>query len=438
MDERYIDVSYDEDNGLRLADVFAAIGRHLFACLLSGAIVAGAFLAYTMLRMEPQYQSSFTVYVSNRPATEDLPEESEYATPYYLGAGDVDASTSLAYTYAFIFESGEMVQSAVQHVNLDSYEERALDRELVSTSIEQTAPLVTVTVTADSPEDAFQIATALLELIPDRASSIASGSSVSVIEPAQLPSRQSSPSNRLNAILGFVLGFSLSALVVVILSDRDKLVRDVDELEGRFGIPAIVKSQDVLPFLPRHSTRTIGIMDADDGSLAAADAVTIAESFVARGARVLLIDGDADNAGCRKLLDAGQAAGLSDILDGGSQPADVIQHLTERGMDFIAPGRRVADYAIRVRSERMESFLAGLEKDYDCVVVAIPPLLSDDSALVLADVVGRAFLSVCAGKTRKPHVAEAMRRLNLADVRIVGFMYGASRKGPGRLAVLHR
>ena len=437
MDERYIDVSYDEDNGLRLIDAFRAVRSRLLVCLLAGAVVAGAFLGYTLSRMKPQYQSSFTVYVSNRPATEEVPAEVETVTPYYLGAGDVDASNSLASTYAFIFESGEMASSAVQYANLDSYADRALNKELVSTSIEQKTPLVTVTVTADSPRDAYQIAEALLALIPDRASSIASGSSVSVVEPSQVPTKQSSPSNTLNAAIGFLLGFGLSALVVVTRSGKDKRIRDKDELEDRFGIPIIVDAQDVLPLLPRHAARVIGVLDADDGSLAATDAIALAESFAKRGARALLIDGDINNATCRKLLGASQANGLSDVLGGGMEAANAIQHSTGRDIDFIAPGKPISDFALRVRSERMESLLAGLERDYDCVVVAIPPVLSDDSALILADMVGKAFLSVCAGKTRKPDVAEVLRRFKLADVRIVGFMYGKPRGRLGRLIAWH-
>ena len=34
MDKGYIDVSYDEERGLRLADAFRAVGRHMLACLV--------------------------------------------------------------------------------------------------------------------------------------------------------------------------------------------------------------------------------------------------------------------------------------------------------------------------------------------------------------------------------------------------------------------
>lgn len=427
MDERFIDVSYDEDNGLRLIDAINALRRHFLVCLAAGIAVAGLFLGYTLTQMTPQFEASFTVYASNRPAIEE--SDDQETTPYYLGAGDVDASYSLANTCAFIFESSEMSLKAVELAKLDAYEERAYDKELVTTSIEQKTPLVTVTVTADSPEDAYQLADALLTLIPDRISLISRGSTVSVIEPIQMPTKQSSPSNKLNAAIGFILGFGLSALVVIALSGRDQRIKDEEDLESRFGMPAVVDAQGVLPLLPWGVDRTVGITDVDGGDLAALDAIALAESFAARGAHAIVIDGDTVNARCCKLLGIDQAPGLSEVLGGKVSSADVIQHVKDKDVDFIAPGERSRDFALKVRSDLAKAILE-LKGAYDCVVVAMPSVLTDDSALVQADAADRVFLSVREGNTQKPSVAEALRRLKLAGVRVVGFVYGKSR---GRL-----
>lgn len=435
MDERYIDVSYDEDNGLRLIDAINAVRRRLLLCLLAGIVVAGVFLAYTILRIEPQYQSSFTVYVSNRPDAKDMSREELAAS--YIGLDDIHASYSLATTYAYMIESPDIALSALQQTGLSSYEERALNRKLVSTSLEQETPLLTVTTTADSPEDAYKISEAILSLIPKRISSIYSVGSMSVVEPAQMSTEQSSPSNKLNAAIGFLLGFGLSALVVVARSDKDKLIRDKDELEDCFGIPAFVDAQEILPLLPKQANQTVGIMDVQDGSLAAADAITLAESYATRGARVLLVDGDTGDASCQKQLGVRQTAGLFDVLDGGAVASEVVLRLSGRGIDFMASGKRADDLFLKTGDKQVASLIAALEREYDSVVVAIPSALSDNSALVLADKVDKAFLSVRAGKTRKPDIAEVLRRLKLVDVRINGFMYSEPQDRVGRLVARH-
>lgn len=437
MDERYIDVSYDEDNGLRLVDALHAVFSNSLFCLAMGFVVAGVFLAYTVLRMKPQYESSFTLYVSNRPISEETLTE---AMPdyYYLGVGDLQASSSLSKTYAFIFESREIALKAVKLANLSSYEERAQKQQLISTSTEQEMPLMTVTVTADSPEDAYKISGAVIDLIPECSSLIPGGSTVTVLEPSDMPTSPSSPKKKLNAAIGFLLGFGLSVLIVIILKDRNKFVGEKDELEDRFDTPAFIDVQNVMPLTPRSGSRAIGIMDAEDGSQAAADALALAESYAARGGRVLLIDGDNDGSACGRLLGVNWATGLSEILSGTRTASDVVHHLRGERLDFIASGKHADDFALKAGGAQMDSLLTDLKSEYDSVVIAIPSVLSDGNALALAGGTNKVFLSVRAGKTRKPDVAEALRRIKLADACIDGFIYSKPQEHARRLKIRRR
>lgn len=430
MDERYIDVSYDEDNGIRLGDAFRAVGRHLLVCLLAAAALGTLAFAYTMTQVTPHYQSSFTVYVTNRPANQQVTTESPITN--YLGSGDIDASNALASTYAFIFESSEMVSKAVEGTGLDGYDSRVLDGTLVATEVEQKTPLVTVTVTADSPQDAYDIAVSLIDIAPDYISGIAKDSSMAVVESPKVSTTQSSPSLLLNTAAGSLIGFVVAALVVVGKDGKNKNVGSKEELEERFGIPSVVDVGEFLPLLPRHASRTIGVIDADGKGLAASNAIALATSFAARGARVLLIDCDVSSDACGKALGASGAGGLTDLLLEHGQASDVVQEVGQ-GIDFLASGRPIGDFGRRVQDERMALLLKGFEKGYDYVVAAIPSALSDDSALVLADLFGKVFLSVRAGKTRKADVAETLRRLRLADVQIVGFMYGERHQRAGHV-----
>ncbi len=430
MDERYIDVSYDEDNGIRLGDAFRAVGRHLLVCLLAAAALGTLAFAYTTTQVTPHYQSSFTVYVTNRPANQQVTTESPITN--YLGSGDIDASNALASTYAFIFESSEMVSRAVEGTGLDGYDSRVLDRTLVATEVEQKTPLVTVTVTADSPQDAYDIAVSLIDIAPGYISGIAKDSSMAVVESPKVSTTQSSPSLLLNTAAASLVGFVVAALVVVGKDGKNKNVGSKEELEERFGIPSVVDAGELLPLLPRHASRTIGVMDADGKGLAATNAIALATSFATRAARVLLIDCDVSSDACGKALGVSRTGGLTDLLLGHGQVSDVVQEVGQ-GIDFLASGGSIDDFGRRVQDGRMTSLLRGFEKDYDYVVAAIPSALSDDSALVLADLFGKVFLSVRAGKTRKADVAETLRRLRLADVQIVGFMYGERHQRAGHV-----
>lgn len=432
MDKDYIDVSYDEDRGLRLADAFKAIGRHMLACLVGGALVGALFLWYTATRIPPTYQSSFTVYVSNRPASQT--EDAGNTAADYAVVDDANVSNSLASTYAFAFKSGEMVAEAARDADLGAYTDPALAGEVVSTQVEQKAPLVTVTVTADSPQDAYQLAQSLVKIAPDYMVAIMNGSSMSVVEPPHEATHQSSPSNVRNAAIGFLVGFLSMALIVVVRDERNPGVGGRKELEERSGMPVITDANDVLPLLPRHISRIIGVMDVGGTDSAARNALAIATSCAKEGERTLLLDCDAQNASCSKMLGVSRSVvGLAGLLAGEVSVADTTQRLEGRNICFIAPGEPGGDFMKGVRDGRMVAVLEELRADYDCIVAAIPSPLSSDSALMVADALGMVFLSIASKRTRQSAVAEVQRRLRLASIQITGFIYGSPRGHVGRL-----
>lgn len=430
MDKGYIDVSYDEERGLRLADAFRAVGRHMLACLVGGALVGALFFEYTVTSIPPRYQSSFTVYVSNRPNNQT--EGAEGTATDYAVIDDANTSNSLASTYAFVFGSGEMVARAAHDAHLEEYADPALASKVVSTQVEQKAPLVTVTVTASSPQDAYQLAQSLVRIAPDYMSTIMNGGSLSVVEPPQEATSQSSPSNRLNAAIGFVIGFMTMAIVVVVRDGRNRGVGSREELEERFGMPAIIDAGDVLPLLPRHAARTIAVMDVDGKRSAARNAVSIATSCAQGGERTLLLDCDTQHASCGKLLGLRPSMGLAGLLAGEASLADVTQRVEDGGLCFIAPGKPRGDLGQELRDDRMASVLEELRADYDCVVAALPSPLSSDGALMLADMLGMVFLSISSERTKQSAVAEIQRRLRLANIQMTGFLYGSPRGRIGR------
>lgn len=436
MDKGYIDVSYDEDRGLRLADAFRAVGRHLLACLVAGVLVGALFFEYTVTNIPPTYQSSFTVYASNRPITQV--EGAEGIATNYAAIDDANTSNSLASTYAFVFESGEMVAKAAQDANLEKYADPALANKVVSAQTEQKAPLVTVTVTADSPQDAYQLAQSLVRIAPDYMSAIMNGGSLSVVELPQEATSQSSPSNRLNAAIGAVIGFMVMAIVVVVRDERNQGVGSREELEKRFDMPAITDAGDVLPLLPRHAARTIGVMDVDGKRSAARNAVAIATSCAKGGERTLLLDCDTQHASCSKLLGIRQTVGLTGLLADEVSVADVTQQVEDRDICFIASGKSRDDLRQEVWDDRIASLIKKLRKDYDCVVAAIPSPLSSDSALVLSDALGMLFLSISSARTKQSAVAEIQRRLRVANIQITGFLYGSPRGRVGLLRLWRR
>ena len=79
----------------------------------------------------------------------------------------------------------------------------------------------------------------MLEVAPDKMTNIVDGGSVKIIDRPLEPEFPSSPNILKNTFLGLVLGFILSASIVVLMELLDSRVRDEDQLRNMFDLPVL-------------------------------------------------------------------------------------------------------------------------------------------------------------------------------------------------------
>lgn len=184
---------------------------------------------YSALFITPTYRSDFTAYVDNRMTT----AESNGSTT----TSDLNASIYLTYLYENIILSRSVLNDAAAECNLDySYKEL---KSMVSTSVADDAALITVSVTATDPLVAMQLATAIADVAPDHVARMKDGSSMRILDAPILPEQKYAPSNTKNAMLGAVVGFVLSVIVVLIVDLANDIVRGAEELEHRYNVIVI-------------------------------------------------------------------------------------------------------------------------------------------------------------------------------------------------------
>lgn len=190
--------------------------------ILCAAVANGA----TRLFVTPIYQSKFTAYVNNK---------SENTTT--LSSSDLTAAHSLTNTYAEIIRSRSVLEKAAKASGiLESY---GKIRSQVSVSIASNTQIMTISVVMEDKEQAYQLAKAIADYIPDYAAQIVEGSSMKLIDLPLMPTSIYAPNYQKNTWNGALLGFLAACIAIVLRELLDMHVKDSTELEERFGIAVI-------------------------------------------------------------------------------------------------------------------------------------------------------------------------------------------------------
>ncbi len=149
--------------------------------------------------------------------------------------------------------------------------------------------------------------------------------------------------------------------------------------------------------------------------------LNLAISFAEAENRVVLIDCDLRRPKLARLLKKGSRAGLSNLLlDPTLLDKAIIPSGIDR-LDVILAGNIPPNPSELLGSARMAALLAQLRERYDYVILDTPPVNMVTDAVVLASQCDGVLFAVRAGQSERGSVIHAIRQLEYAQVKILGF-----------------
>ncbi|GAA1059359.1 polysaccharide biosynthesis tyrosine autokinase [Agromyces bracchium] len=415
----------------------------ILACTLLGVAAAAAY----SLVVTPKYVATTELYVSVRAgdsaATGDLVQGTNFAR---------QAVTS----YVDVVDSAIVLDRVVEELGLE-----ATSGEL-SASVEASSPLNTVlidiAVTDSDPEQAAEIANSIgsnfadvvvndLEKPEGDAASLVK---IETIQPAVVPEKPSSPNVPLNLALGGLVGLALGigiAVLRTVLDTRIHSLHDIEQVTDKPLLGGIALDPDATkrplivhadPRNPRAESfrslrtnlqfvnvegggaRSFVITSAGPGEGKSTTAANLAISLAETGARVALIDGDLRLPKLADYLGIEGAVGLTDVLIGRAELADVLQKWG-RGQLYVLPAGRIPPNPSELLgSAAMDRLLTTLSERVDYVLIDAPPVLVVTDAAVVSKLAGGAILIAASGSTRKPQLGAAVRTLEAIGSRLLG------------------
>ena len=461
-----------------LARVFAAIMGKLWVIAIVATLCAVLAFSFTFCFIAPEYQASAVFYVNNNSL-------SVGDASFSLSSGDISAAKSLVDSYIVILDSWPTLNQIIDYAKLDCTRDEL--SEMISAGAVNDTEIFKITVTSTDPKEAETIANAVAAVLPVRIDQIIEGTSARVVETALTPAAPSSPSYPKNTVVGFMLGFMLTVVVIVLREVFDNTVRsEVDvtqvcELPILAAVPDMIvpdkggyytytesgqkkKKKKLSPknrpvigndisfaaseaykllrtmleysFADEKNCRIIGITSALTGEGKSLTAVNLALNLAQMRNKVLLIDCDMRRPSIAAKLNIDKTPGLSGFLSGQKDLASLIRQCgikdNEKAFHVITAGTNPPNPMELLGSARMEKMLDVLREPYDYIILDLPPVCVVSDALVVAKRTDGILMVVREDYCSRNLLNEAVRKLKFVDARILGVSYNCTNAESGR------
>ncbi len=274
---------------------------------------------------------------------------------------------------------------------------------------------------------------------------------ISIIDTAGIPNKKYKPDMRTNLAFGLLFGLLLGMGIAFLREFIDDSIKTSDNLEQITGLPVLCQIPEIdklsdkqlalqtaaEPQSPlaeairslrtslRFSTRngspgSVFITSAGPGEGKSTIAVNLATAYTQAGNNVLLIDADLRNPGIHKLLGLENLRGLTNLLAGAENEADISRSCMINNLHVITSGPIPPDPVELLSGDKMLELMKTASSKYDHIIIDGPPVLGLADSLVLANLAEATIITVQAGKTRKAALLDSLKRLERAKANIVG------------------
>ena len=186
----------------------------------------------------------------------------------------------------------------------------------------------------------------------------------------------------------------------------------------------LLRANIMFSFSDEGRGHVIGITSSLQAEGKSSTAVNTAYALAESGAKVLLMDADLRRPSVAAKLNLARTPGLTNILVAKGNYRELLQqNPVAPGMDVLTSGDIPPNPSELLGSNRMEKLIAELTKDYDYVIVDLPPVNVVSDAIAMSKCLDGVVMVVRSGVSEQRMLAEAMRQLKLVSVRILGFVY---------------
>lgn len=439
------DIGTADEDIVELNQYLRTLRERWRSAAIVALLVLGAVGAVTALQ-PVTYQSSSRIFVQARGGE---------------GGGDLTSSTTYAdqqiWSYADLATTPFVLEQVIADLGLRTTVPELADR--IQVTVPSDTLMLEVSASSGDPQMAAAIANSVAETLQERVAELSPdgvGVDLLIVEPAISPSSPSSPDITRNMLLGVVLaalaGFG-TATIRAVLNNKVRSAEDVEGGDRRTVLGKIPFSrgsedaQRVLLDSPYSAAaeayrdlrtnlqfvqfganrRSVMVTSSLPGEGKSTVAVNLAHVMAMSGMRVLLIDSDLRAPSVHRILGLEGEAGLTTVLIGQAELADVTQSAGVDGLDVLTAGAIPPNPSELLGSAAMADLLDDVARRYEAVFIDAPPALPVTDAAVLSRSVGGVLVLAQTDRVRRTEFDRALAKLEAVDARIIGILMNCVR-----------
>lgn len=168
----------------------------------------------------------------------------------------------------------------------------------------------------------------------------------------------------------------------------------------------------------------IGVTSSVQSEGKSSTACNLAYALAETGNKVLLLEGDLRRPTLASKLGLAKTPGLSNLLVSKGEYHEMVQQsAVAPNMDIITSGDIPPNPSELLSSNRMNRLMEQLKVGYKYIIFDLPPITAVADALAIAKILDGVVMVVRAGVTDQQILSDAMRQLELVNLRILGFVF---------------
>jgi succinoglycan biosynthesis transport protein ExoP len=269
---------------------------------------------------------------------------------------------------------------------------------------------------------------------------------IAVVDPAELPTRPSSPRLLVNMALALMLGVAIGLAGALVAEQIDQGIADPGEVADTLGVPllgtipratgdtraalddrksavneAYLSLQTNLAFTTSHGLpRSLAVTSSRPAEGKTTTSFALSQSLARSGHRTLLLDADLRSPSIHHLIGVENRAGFSNLLSGEDDLDSLVLSSGYDNLWVMTAGPQPPSAPELLSSERFGQVIERLAAKFDNVVLDAPPVMGlADAPLIGSQVEGTIFV-IESHATQKSMAAVALGRLSTAGVTMLG------------------
>lgn len=223
--------------------IFRSLLHYAWFIVLLSMIGAGVMYGYARYVLSPVYTSTASLFIHDKSITaseEEIILDSDDTVRGYNTVGG-STITYLQNTYRRTLFSDTTLNIVIQNLQLE-YD--CDDLQKMMTASFRDYPYFDITITANDPIEAADIANELASVLYTQVTKIVGGSDLTHVDAAVPPELKSGPSIRNHVFLGFAVGLAFSCGIIVLIELTNNKINNEEYLINRYGLPVLASITD--------------------------------------------------------------------------------------------------------------------------------------------------------------------------------------------------